>query len=84
MKEVPRVGYVLGNGEPLDYRVYDLIEDLRHNYRFGVVPLDSVAIIPADYKALVIVKPTEKFTEREKLTLDQYLLHGGQIIWGDR
>jgi len=80
-KEVPRVGYVLGNGEPLDYRVYDVIEDLRHNYRFGVVPLDSVAIIPTDYKALVIVKPTEKFTEREKLTLDQYLMHGGQIIW---
>lgn len=81
MKEVPRIGYVLGNGEPLDYRVYDLIEDLRHNYRFGIVPLDSVAIIPTDYKALVIVKPTEKFTEREKLTLDQYLLHGGQIVW---
>jgi len=81
MKEVPRVGYVLGNGEPLDYRVYDVIEDLRQNYRFGIVPLDSVAIIPTDYKALVIVKPTEKFTEREKLTLDQYLMHGGQIIW---
>ena len=81
IKEVPRIGYVLGNGEPLDYRVYDVIEDLRHNYRFGIVPLDSVAIIPTDYKALVIVKPAEKFTEREKLTLDQYLMHGGQIIW---
>src|SRR5579859_760282 len=80
-KEVPRVGYVLGNGEPLDYRVYDLIEDLRHNYRFGIVPLDSVAVIPAEYKALVIVKPTQRFTQREKLTLDQYVLHGGQIIW---
>jgi len=80
-KEIPRIGYVLGNGEPLDYRVYDVIESLRHNYRFGVVPLDSVAVIPTDYKALVIVKPTEKFTEREKLTLDQYLMHGGQIIW---
>jgi gliding-associated putative ABC transporter substrate-binding component GldG len=27
------------------------------------------------------VKPTQKFTDREKLSLDQYLLHGGQIIW---
>ncbi|HEY4108453.1 gliding motility-associated ABC transporter substrate-binding protein GldG [Puia sp.] len=80
-KDVPRVGYVLGNGEPLDYRVYDLIEDIRHNYRFGLIPLDSAAVIPTDYKAIVIVKPTIKFTEREKLTLDQYVLHGGQIIW---
>jgi ABC-2 type transport system permease protein len=80
-KEIPRVGYVLGNGEPLDYRVYDLIEDLRRNYRFGIVALDSVPVITTEYKALVIVKPTEKFTQREKLTLDQYVLHGGQIIW---
>src|SRR5260221_3574152 len=78
---IPTVGYVMGNGEPLDYRVYDLVESLRSNYRFGIVPLDSLAVIPARYKALVIVKPTEKFTEREKLTLDQYLMHGGQIIW---
>ncbi|HEY4289494.1 MAG TPA: gliding motility-associated ABC transporter substrate-binding protein GldG [Puia sp.] len=80
-KDLPTVGYVMGNGEPLDYRVYDLIQNMRSNYRFGIVPLDSVAVIPDRYKALVIVKPTEKFTERQKLTLDQYLMHGGRIIW---
>ncbi|HEV9036839.1 MAG TPA: gliding motility-associated ABC transporter substrate-binding protein GldG [Puia sp.] len=80
-KEEPMVGYVMGNGEPLDYRVYDLIEDLRHNYRFGIVALDSQAVIPLKYSALIIVKPTSKFTDREKLALDQYVLHGGQIIW---
>jgi ABC-2 type transport system permease protein len=85
-RDKPRIGYVLGNGEPLDYRVYDLIEGLRSNYKFGVLPLDSVPIDPARfdpsrYNALIIVKPTTKFTDREKLTLDQYVLHGGQIIW---
>ncbi|HEY6900245.1 MAG TPA: gliding motility-associated ABC transporter substrate-binding protein GldG, partial [Puia sp.] len=80
-KARPAVGYVLGNGEPLDFRVYELIQDMRANYRFGVIKLDSIPVIPSEYKALVIVKPTEKFTEREKLTLDQYLLHGGRIIW---
>ncbi len=82
----PTIGYVLGNGEPLDYRVYDLIQGLRSNYNFGVLALDSVPIDPArhdpyQYNALIIVKPTTKFTDREKLTLDQYVLHGGQIIW---
>lgn len=80
-KHEPAVGYVMGNGEPLDLSVYNLIEGLRSNYRFGVVSLDSVPVIPTDYNALVIVKPTKKFTEREKLTLDQYVMHGGQIIW---
>jgi ABC-2 type transport system permease protein len=80
-KELPAVGYVLGNGEPLDFRVYDLIQDMRSNYRFGIVPLDSVPLIPSNLNAIVIVKPTEKFTEREKLSLDQYVMHGGHIIW---
>ena len=80
-KQKPAVGYVLGNGEPLDYRVYDLIQDIRSSYRFGIVPLDSVPVIPTEFNALVIVKPASKFTDREKLMLDQYVLHGGQIIW---
>jgi ABC-2 type transport system permease protein len=80
-KDLPTVGYLMGNGEPLDYRVYDLIQNMRSTYRFGIVPLDSVAVISDKYKALVIVKPTERFTERQKLTLDQYLMHGGRIIW---
>lgn len=80
-KEKPTVGYALGNGEPLDFRVYDLIQDIRSNYRFGVVPLDSVPMIPQNYNALIVVKPTRQFTDREKLMLDQYVLHGGQLIW---
>ncbi len=80
-ENVPMVGYVTGNGEPLDFRVYDLIQGLRSSYHFGIVPLDSMAVIPQKYKALVVVKPTQRFTDREKLTLDQYVLHGGQIIW---
>ena len=80
-EERPVVGYVMGNGEPLDYHVYDLIQGLRSKYRFGIVVLDSLTLIPSKYNAIVIVKPTLKFNDREKLALDQYLLHGGQIIW---
>ncbi len=80
-QKAPVIGYVMGNGEPLDFRVYSLIQGLRSNYGFGIVRLDSLAVIPQEFNALVIVKPTKKFTDRQKLTLDQYLLHGGQLIW---
>jgi ABC-2 type transport system permease protein len=80
-KDRPVIGYVLGNGEPLDPRVYDLLENLRSNYHVGPVRLDSFPLIPAMFNAILIVKPTATFTDREKLSLDQYLLHGGQIIW---
>lgn len=80
-KQVPAIGYVMGNDEPLDFSVYNLIQGLRSNYRFGIVRLDSVPVIPQEFDALIIVKPTKKFTDREKLTLDQYVMHGGQLIW---
>jgi len=80
-KQMPVIGYVLGNGEPVDNTVMNLVGDIRSNYQFGVIKLDSMPVIPQDFNAIIVVKPTRKFTDREKLTLDQYVLHGGQIIW---
>src|SRR5450432_2338468 len=60
---LPAVGYLLGNGEPLDYRVYNLIQYLRENFRFEVVPLDSVSFISSQLNVLIMVKPTIKFSD---------------------
>ena len=79
---VPLIGYLIGNGEPLTYNVYDLIENtLKQNYRFAFLPIDSVKLIPPFFDALVIVKPTIKFSDEQKLKLDQYIMHGGKVIW---
>jgi ABC-2 type transport system permease protein len=83
-EEVPAVGYVLGNGEVADFSVYDLIEELSRNYGFtsnSIVQLDSIPFVSSELKAIFIVKPTSKFTDAEKLKLDQYLMRGGNIIW---
>ena len=79
---VPNIGYLVGNGEPLSYNVYDLIENtLKPNYGFGFLPIDSVPFIPADFDAMMVVKPTSGFTDDQKLKLDQYVMNGGKIIW---
>jgi ABC-2 type transport system permease protein len=78
----PAIGYLLGNGEPMTYNVYDLIEHtLKANYRFGFIPVDSVPIIPVEFQAIVIVKPTKAFTDKQKLKIDQYIMNGGKVIW---
>ena len=33
------------------------------------------------FDLIVIAKPTEKFTEKEKFTLDQYVMNGGKALW---
>jgi ABC-2 type transport system permease protein len=79
---VPLIGYLAGNGEPLDYSVYDLIEKtLRPNYAFRILPIDSVQVIPAFFKAILIVKPIQRFNDSQKLKIDQYVMHGGKLIW---
>lgn len=77
---LPAVGYLMGNGEPLDFHEYGLIQYLRENFRFGIVSLDSVPVIPAGLNALIMVKPTLKFSDAEKRKLDQYVMRGGSLI----
>ncbi|WP_276480359.1 gliding motility-associated ABC transporter substrate-binding protein GldG [Paraflavitalea pollutisoli] len=81
-ESAPSVGYLLGNGEPITYNVYDLIEGaLKANYGFGWVPIDSVPVIPQQFDAMVVMKPTKPFTSEQKLKLDQYIMNGGKVIW---
>lgn len=80
-KYVPTVAYVKGNGEPEDYTVSDLGESLRNEYRLGILDLKKIYPRADEIDALVIVKPTQPFTEEDKLKLDQYVMHGGKIIW---
>ncbi len=80
-KTEPALGYIIGNGEPLDFSVYNLVEGMRTNYHFAIVKLDSIQTIPPELSAIIIVKPTKKFSDEEKLKLDQYVMHGGNIIY---
>ena len=79
---VPLIGYLAGNGEPLSYNVYDLIERIiKPNYAFRIFQLDSFPVIPPIFKAILVAKPTEKFSDEQKLKLDQYVMHGGRVLW---
>mgnify|MGYP002478566742 FL=1 len=77
----PLIGYMLGNGEPLDPRVNDALSILSRNYLIDTIPLDRYPYIPQDFKAVVFIKPELPFTTQEKLKVDQYLMHGGKILW---
>jgi ABC-2 type transport system permease protein len=80
-KEIPVVAYLVGNGQPIDFRINDLGESLRNEYRLGVFDLKSGYPDATQIGALIIVKPDIPFTDEDKLKLDQYVMHGGKIIW---
>lgn len=78
---VPVVAYAVGNGEPIDLRVNDLGESLRNDYRLAIFDLKRSYPDPSQIDAMLIVKPTLAFTDEDKLKLDQFVMHGGKIIW---
>lgn len=80
-KYVPAVAYAVGNGEPIDLTINDLGENLRNDYRLGIFNLKQAYPDPDLIDALLVVKPTQPFTDEDKLKLDQYIMHGGKIIW---
>jgi ABC-2 type transport system permease protein len=80
-KHIPVIAYAVGNGEPTDYKVNDLGESLRNEYRLGVIDLKRTYPNADSINALLIVKPTLPFTDEDKLKLDQYVMNGGHIIW---
>jgi gliding-associated putative ABC transporter substrate-binding component GldG len=79
-KVKPGIAYATGNGEPVDSRPYDLVQTLKPDYQFGMLNLKTTSKIPDGVDVLMIVKPTEQFTEEEKLKIDQYVIHGGKLI----
>ncbi len=82
-KTIPIVAYAAGNGEPLppNGNIKDLFVQMSNNYRFGVIDLHSGRLDADTINALIIVKPKTSFSETEKLKIDQYILHGGNVIW---
>lgn len=80
-KNIPTIAYLVGNGEPTDLKVNDLGESLRNEYRLAVFDLKQGYPDPTLIDAMIIVKPTQTFTEEDKLKLDQYVMNGGKLIW---
>ncbi len=80
-KEKINIGYTNGNGEPMDYSIYDLVENnLNIDYHLSLININKQPFIPIDFKVLLMVKPTQPFTEEAKLKLDQYVMNGGKIL----
>lgn len=80
-KTKPVVGYALGHGEGWGYNVDDAVRTLAQQYRFDTVNIRTAPFIPSFFNALVILKPTQPFSDEDKLKIDQYLMRGGKIFW---
>jgi ABC-2 type transport system permease protein len=77
----PMIAYSVGNGEPTGINTYDLVENtLRRDYNLFTLNLKTQPVIDDTFKVLMIIKPTQPYTEEEKLKIDQFVMRGGKLL----
>jgi ABC-2 type transport system permease protein len=83
-----KVAVLRGNAQLENKNIADFVKTLRDYYFIAPFTLDSVSSNPQGtldklktYDLIISAKPTETFSEQEKLVLDQYTMNGGKSLW---
>lgn len=83
-----KIAILKGNGQLQDKYIADFVKKIGEYYFIAPFTLDSVSNNPQKtlndlnaFDLIISAKPIEPFTEKEKLVLDQYTMHGGKSLW---
>ena len=93
--ERPKIAFIEGHGELSNEELGSIAQTLAKNYDVKRQAIEGkidallhrtqdttkdVKVFPT-YDAIVIAKPTEPFDEKDKFLIDQYIMHGGKVLW---
>ena len=87
-KKLKKIAILSGNGELTDIYQYSFLSAVTKKYSMAKFSLDAHTIKApqtlenlSNFDLAIIAKPTEKFTEKEKFVLDQFIVNGGKTLW---
>lgn len=77
-----QIAFIDDHGELDKWEVADVSQELKSFYSVTRIPLAiQTPQSLMQNSALIIAKPTQAFSEYEKFLLDQFVMHGGKIMW---
>ncbi|MCK5825273.1 MAG: gliding motility-associated ABC transporter substrate-binding protein GldG [Ichthyobacteriaceae bacterium] len=81
----PKVGILGGHGELRDEYIVDFLKSQVQYYQFEKINLNEFDNTNNQQlnqiDAIVIAKPATKFSDKDKLFIDQYIMNGGNTMW---
>jgi len=93
-ERVDAIAFIEGHGELTARQTADMAKQLAEYYRVDRVTIDGRinslvervetggdAKIKLKYKAIIIAKPDSTFSDRDQFIIDQYVMHGGSVLW---
>ncbi len=75
------IGFVEGQGELSNIQMASIAGNLSKFYDISRVDVDDNLEEILKFNTLVIAKPVNPFSEKQKFVLDQFIMHGGKVLW---
>ncbi len=79
--EKPNIVLLEGRGELPPQQTAVLEQTLKTDYDIGRISLDSIYTLPSEIDLLIVARPSQSYSDRDLLIIDQYVMNGGNIIW---
>ena len=91
----PKIAFIKGHGELNELETADITRALRGYYVVERVKIDgqlnclterkqvdsATTAIRNKFEAIIIAKPDSAFSEKDKFIIDQFIMHGGKVLW---
>lgn len=78
----PKIAFLQGHGESDIQDLQGLLEVLAaQSFLFDKVELDADKLIDSGIDILIVAKPQTALKDEEKFLIDQYIMHGGKVMW---
>lgn len=86
-KSAPKIGFIKGHGELSNMYLNDIATALSEFYFVEGIYINEDPYSLQDsagnniYDLIVIAKPQQKFSEKDKFLIDQFIMNGGNSLW---
>lgn len=81
-KTPPRIAFLQGHDELPFEKLQDIVNTLTlQNFEVGVIDIAKEPLFKNNIDILIIAKPRIAFLDEEKFLIDQFIMHGGKVIW---
>ena len=81
LEEVPRIAFIEGHGELDSLQTHSLMDELKNFFQVDRGHINGNVEALLNYQALIIARPERMFNEADKFALDQYIMHGGKVLF---
>jgi ABC-2 type transport system permease protein len=80
--KAPKVVFLQDHGELQLANIQEILKYLtQQNFIVDKIELGTEPLLNNDIDILVIAKPQQSLLEEEKFLIDQFVMHGGKVIW---